>query len=118
MQTAIETWKYHELKWHLHKYFQYVTCIYLYYLHVSKYEFNEQFYFVICGFLGIFTRNLRGAMLIVPRKVNHLGEHLSHNLTQHHSHNYYYDDDLTNSTDHLVHYQIQINNDTMHLEME
>lgn len=56
-------------------------------------------------------------MLIVPRKVNHLGEHLSHNLTQHHTHNYY-DDKLTDSNDHLVHYQIDINNDTMHLEMK
>ena len=75
-------------------------------------------YFVLfCGFPGIFTRNLRSAILIVPRKVNHLGEHLSHNLTHHHTHNYY-DENSSNVSDHLVHYQIDILNETMHLEME
>ncbi|CAO1378309.1 unnamed protein product [Diamesa serratosioi] len=46
-----------------------------------------------------------------------MGEHISHNLTQHHTRNYY-DDKLSDLDNHLVHYQIDMLNKTMHLEME
>ena len=89
----------------------------LLFIYIMHLYLNVNVYFLLCGFPGIFTRNLRSAILIVPRKVNHLGEHLSYNLTQHHTHNYY-DDNLSDLNDHLVHYQIDFLNKTMHLEME
>lgn len=70
------------------------------------------------NFLGIFTKNLHSATLTVPRKVKHNGEHLSHNLTQHHTHNYYDDKLKSDIRDNLVHYHIDMFNETMHLELE
>lgn len=50
--------------------------------------------------------------------MKHNGEHLSHNLTQHHTHNYYDDKLKSDIRDNLVHYHIDMFNETMHLELE
>jgi hypothetical protein len=68
-------------------------------------------------FPGIFSNSLSEAHLTVPRKVNEFGEHVSHNLNHHHSHNHY-DDSTGDVEDHTVHYHIDLHNETLHLELE
>lgn len=60
-------------------------------------------------FLGKYSHGLHAANLIVPRKVDHNGRHLSHNVTHHHN----------ESSSEKLHYRIDINNDTsMHIELQ
>jgi hypothetical protein len=68
-------------------------------------------------FPGIYTHNLAEAHLVVPRKVNTFGEHLSHNLNHRHNHNHY-NDATGDAEDHKVHYHIDLHNETLHLELE
>lgn len=37
---------------------------------------------------GLFTHHLENAVLVIPRKVNHQGELISHQLTHHHHHHH------------------------------
>lgn len=66
---------------------------------------------------GIFSSSLHEADLIIPRKVNSDGEHVSHNLIHHHEHDYY-EGETGEPEDHMVHYRIDLHNETLHLEME
>lgn len=77
------------------------------------------FYFFISG---MFTDDLQEAHLIIPRRVNHVGEILSHNLTHHHEHKQYEkfkkNSNSFNDDEHKVHYHIDFQNETLHLELE
>uniref|UniRef100_A0A182VWA1 Peptidase M12B domain-containing protein n=1 Tax=Anopheles minimus TaxID=112268 RepID=A0A182VWA1_9DIPT len=79
---------------------------------------------------GLYTHHLDdGVNLIVPRKVNHLGEILSHELTHHHAHEH---DELhtdngrwrsrrstvENNPSQQLHYHLEIDGETHHLELE
>lgn len=55
--------------------------------------------------------------MVIPRKVSSNGELLSHDLEHHHTHDYY-DDESGDVEDHIVHYQIDLHNETLHLELE
>lgn len=68
---------------------------------------------------------------MVPRKVNHLGHHLSHDLTHHWSDDDDDDDDaglmgLANKRRRrravgdpaALHYRLELNNETLHIELE
>jgi Reprolysin family propeptide len=66
---------------------------------------------------GIFSNSLHEAQLTVPRKVSASGEQLSHDLIHHHEHDHY-DEDTGEADDHKVHYHVDINNETLHLELE
>lgn len=66
---------------------------------------------------GIFSDRLDDAHLIVPRKVNSDGELVSHILNHHHEHDHYRDES-GDAADHAVHYQIDLHDETLHLEME
>lgn len=59
---------------------------------------------------GLYTHHLEGSNLIIPRKVNHIGELISHNLTHHH--------DEDNLEDDKLHYHIELDDETLHLELE
>ena len=61
----------------------------------------------VSPFIGKYTNDLLAGNIVIPRKVNDIGEYLSHNLTHYHS----------NSTD-LLHLHIDMNNETWHLELE
>jgi hypothetical protein len=65
----------------------------------------------------MFSNSLHDAQLIVPRKVNSDGELVSHDLIHHHSHDHY-DESTGEVDDHKVYYHLDINNETLHLELE
>ncbi|KAG4065960.1 hypothetical protein HA402_006678 [Bradysia odoriphaga] len=57
---------------------------------------------------GKYSHRLSDGHLIVPRKVDHNGQHLSHNVTHH-----------CNDVEETLHYRIDVNNDTsMHIELQ
>lgn len=60
-------------------------------------------------FKGIYSHNLEMGHLIIPRKVNQLGEHLSHNLTHFHQ---------DNEDEEKLHYHISFDNQTFHIELQ
>lgn len=80
---------------------------------------------------GLYSHTVSGGHLVVPRKVNHFGEHISHDLTHH-----WTDDDeddgllsgLANRRRRrtrrsagdpaALHYTLQLNNETLHIELE
>ena len=74
---------------------------------------------------GLYSHRISGGQLVVPRKVNHLGHHLSHDLTHHWTED---DDDdgggLTKRRRRFVgepaalHYHLELNNETLHIELE
>uniref|UniRef100_A0A182JAX5 Uncharacterized protein n=1 Tax=Anopheles atroparvus TaxID=41427 RepID=A0A182JAX5_ANOAO len=77
---------------------------------------------------GLYTHHLENAKLIVPRRVNHLGETISHLLTHHHEtpercsilkkdHRR----QRRNALEHYhsqLHYHLDIDDETLHLEVE
>lgn len=72
---------------------------------------------------GIYSDELHIANLIIPRKVNHFGEHLSHDLNHHHNHSYeLFNDEIVHEkraeNAKQVHYRIECDNETLHLELE
>lgn len=66
---------------------------------------------------GIYTNTITSGHLTVPRKVNDSGDFISHNLSHHHEHNHY-DSTTGDAENHAVHYQIDLHNETLHLELE
>lgn len=65
--------------------------------------------------------------LIIPRKVTKYGEFLAHNLSHHHGEHYKhhrrrrsFEDVMTTAAaaEPEVHYQLQLKNETIHLELE
>lgn len=63
---------------------------------------------IIFSFLsGKYTHNISTGHLVIPRKVDHKGQHISHNLTHHH--------DIHGKD---LHYHIEVGNETLHLELE
>lgn len=83
-------------------------------------------------FPGLYSHRIGDGQLVVPRKVNHLGEHISHDLTHHWS-----DDEEEEEIGLLglankrrrrravgdpaadaLHYQLELNNETLHIELE
>ena len=82
-------------------------------------SFNFFFFDFLClhKIPGIFSNSLDEAHLIIPRKVNSDGELMSHILNHHHEHDHYVNG-TGDSEDHTVHYQIDLHNETLHLEME
>lgn len=79
---------------------------------------------------GLYSHTVSGGHLVVPRKVNHFGEHISHDLTHH-----WTDDDDDGLLSGLanrrrrrarrsvgdpaaLHYTLQLNNETLHIELE
>ncbi|CAD7087043.1 unnamed protein product [Hermetia illucens] len=56
---------------------------------------------------GKYTHNISTGHLVIPRKVDHKGQHISHNLTHHH--------DIHGKD---LHYHIEVGNETLHLELE
>lgn len=76
---------------------------------------------------GLYTHHLKTAKLVVPRKVNHLGETVSHVLTHHHEtgiRSTIHEDHKRlrrNAPRHFpsqLHYHLDIDEDTLHLELE
>lgn len=65
--------------------------------------------FPICLLPGIYS-DLHAADLIIPRKVDRHGQHITHNLTHHH------DDD--GDGDGELHYHIMLNNTLHHIELQ
>jgi Reprolysin family propeptide len=68
-------------------------------------------------FLGMFSNSLDDAYLVIPRKVNINGELISHQLNHHHEH-YHYDVESDDPSTHAIHYQIDLQNETLHIELE
>lgn len=76
---------------------------------------------------GIYSQGVRNGQLVIPRKVNHLGDHISHDLTHHWSET---DDELSkrkrrrrsvddgDSDAAALHYQLELNDETLHIELE
>lgn len=71
-------------------------------------QFHKMYWSVFFNCLGLYSSHLDDAILTIPRKVNHRGEHVSHNLTHHHH-------EL--SLDNKLHYHIDFDNETLHLEL-
>lgn len=66
-------------------------------------------YYLKKQFSGKYSYGLHTGNLIIPRKVDHNGQHISHNVTHHHH----------DSSTEKIHYRIDINNDTsMHIELQ
>lgn len=65
----------------------------------------------------MFSNNLHEAYLIVPRKVNTDGRLVSHYLNHHHEHDHY-NENTGDSSIHSLHYQIDLHNETFHIELE
>ncbi|KAG5674191.1 hypothetical protein PVAND_004173 [Polypedilum vanderplanki] len=85
-------------------------------LYIIKLIFLAPFIQAVVEHKGIFSNSLSEAHLTVPRKVDEFGEHISHILNHHHSHNYY-NKSTGIAEDHSVHYHIDIHNETFHLEL-
>ncbi|XP_037889162.1 A disintegrin and metalloproteinase with thrombospondin motifs 7 isoform X2 [Glossina fuscipes] len=73
---------------------------------------------------GLFSDELTSGQLIIPRKVTKYGELLTYNLTHHHTEHYQHNRKRRNlqerchyQTEAEVHYQMDIDNDTLHLEL-
>lgn len=86
-------------------------------------------------FSGLYSDDIGDGQLVVPRKVNHLGEHISHDLTHH----WREQDEDSGNVDGLwglankpsrirrsagnpspaaLHYHLDLNNETLHIELE
>ncbi len=60
-------------------------------------------------FSGKYSHGLHNGNLVVPRKVDRNGRHISHNVTHHHN----------EASSDTLHYRIDINNHTsMHIELQ
>ncbi|XP_041764889.1 A disintegrin and metalloproteinase with thrombospondin motifs 7 [Anopheles merus] len=85
---------------------------------------------VLSSYQGLYTHHLNeGVRVIVPRKVNHLGEIVSHTLTHHHTHG---EDEshsdrgrrrgrrsvVESNPSQQLHYHIDIDDETLHVELE
>uniref|UniRef100_A0A1B0BK22 Peptidase M12B domain-containing protein n=1 Tax=Glossina palpalis gambiensis TaxID=67801 RepID=A0A1B0BK22_9MUSC len=73
---------------------------------------------------SLFSDELTSGQLIIPRKVTKYGELLTYNLTHHHTEHYQHNRKRRNlqerchyQTEAEVHYQLDIDNDTLHLEL-
>ncbi|XP_061392659.1 A disintegrin and metalloproteinase with thrombospondin motifs 6-like [Musca vetustissima] len=72
--------------------------------------------------IGLHSDELKSGELIIPRKVNRNGEFVSHNLQHHHGQHYKHNrkrrsiDDTQLEPE--VHYHLDIENETLHLELE
>lgn len=57
---------------------------------------------------GIYSNGIANGKLVIPRKVDQHGNHVSHLLDHYH-------DEASEST---LHYHLEIDNETLHLELE
>lgn len=90
-------------------------------------------------FSGLYSDNIGDGLLVVPRKVNHRGEHISHDLTHHWREQEEEEEDaeglwgLANKRRRrnrrsagdpsataagALHYHLELNNETLHIELE
>lgn len=88
-------------------------------------------------FSGLYSDNIGDGLLVVPRKVNHRGEHISHDLTHHwreqeedegeglwglankrRRRNRRSAGDLSATAAAALHYHLELNNETLHIELE
>ncbi|XP_058060876.1 A disintegrin and metalloproteinase with thrombospondin motifs 7 [Anopheles bellator] len=75
---------------------------------------------------GLYTHHLEGAALVVPRKVNHRGETITHVLTHHHAESPSGDrrrrrsapESIPPQQQQLLQYHIDVGDETLHLELE
>lgn len=88
-------------------------------------------------FSGLYSDNIGDGLLVVPRKVNHRGEHISHDLTHHwreqeedeeeglwglankrRRRNRRSAGDPSATAAAALHYHLELNNETLHIELE